>query len=120
MADDGVWQVRAFTLMPDHLHLVVALGERLSLSQAVGRLKGKTAAVLCARNARWQDNFFDRRLDERDAILPVLLYIYLNPYRRGLIGGAEQWTWFYCDPGDWNWFRLHLNDDLPQPEWLKR
>ena len=62
MSSEGVWQTRAFTLMPDHVHILADLGDSLSLSQAVARLKAKTRTSLLARGARWQVNYFDHRM----------------------------------------------------------
>ena len=118
MSSGGIWQVHAFTLMPDHLHLVAELGELLSLSQAVARLKSKTKSALQTKNAKWQENYFDHRMAPNESLLPVLLYIYLNPYRKNLIMSSEKWPWFFCHPDDWLWFKDHLTDELPEPAWL--
>jgi REP element-mobilizing transposase RayT len=119
MASERVWCVQAFTLMPDHLHILAELGGSLSLSQAVARMKAKTRSALLARHAEWQVNYFDHRLAACEAVLPILLYIYLNPYRNSLIKISERWPWFYCRESDWSWFKDRLNDDLPEPAWLK-
>jgi putative transposase len=118
MSLEGVWIARAFTVMPDHIHILADLGNPLSLSQAVARLKAKTKTALIARSAQWQVNYFDHRLIADESILPVLLYVYLNPYRKQLIQTSEQWPWFYCHERDWGWFKDHLADNLPEPAWL--
>ena len=105
--------------MPDHLHLLVELASRLSLSQAVARLKAKTRAALESCHARWQPSFFDHRLRPGDSLLGVMLYIYLNPYRKHLLPVSATWPWFVCHADDWIWFKGHLADDLPEPEWLR-
>jgi REP element-mobilizing transposase RayT len=69
MSSEDVWQVRAFTLMPDHVHLLAELGESLSLSQAVARLKAKTKPTLLARDAKWQVNYFDHRMAASEPVL---------------------------------------------------
>jgi REP element-mobilizing transposase RayT len=118
MSSDNVWHVRAFTLMPDHVHILAELGGSLSLSQTVARLKAKTGAALFARDAKWQVNYFDHRLAAGESVLPILLYVYLNPYRKQLIKPSERWPWFYCRETEWSWFKDRLNDDLPEPAWL--
>jgi REP element-mobilizing transposase RayT len=35
------------TIMPDHVHLLIALGDRLSLSQTIGKFKALTSRILC-------------------------------------------------------------------------
>lgn len=118
MSSDDVWHVRAFTLMPDHVHLLAELGKFLSLSQAIARLKAKTKTALLARDAGWQESYFDHRMAASEPVLPVLLYVYLNPYRECLIKTSERWPWFYCHEGEWRWFKDHLADSLPEPTWL--
>jgi len=118
MGSAFVWNVRAFTLMPDHVHILAELGNLLSLSQAVARLKAKTRTALLARGARWQANYFDHRLAASESIHPVLLYVYLNPYRKNLVKASERWPWFYCHESEWSWFKDCLTQDLPEPAWL--
>ena len=118
MSSESVWHVQAFTLMPDHVHLLAELGRFLSLSQAIARLKAKTRAALLARDAKWQENYFDHRMAANEPVLPVLLYVYLNPYRRTLIKMSERWPWFYCHEDEWRWFKDHLADSLREPAWL--
>jgi REP element-mobilizing transposase RayT len=105
--------------MPDHVHILAELGDALSLSQAVARVKAKTKTALLALGAEWQVNYFDHRLTSNESVLPILLYIYLNPYRKHLIEPSERWPWFYCDEREWSWFKDHLSDDLPEPAWLQ-
>ena len=118
MSTEDVWQTRAFTLMPDHVHILADLGDSLSLSQAVARLKAKTRTALLTRDAKWQVNYFDHRLAASESVLPVLLYVYLNPYRKRLIKTSERWPWFYCHESVWRWFKDRLAEDLPEPAWL--
>jgi REP element-mobilizing transposase RayT len=116
--NDGVWSVRCAVIMPDHVHLLIELGVKLSLEKAVSRLKAKTSAGLRAVGIGWERGFFDHRLRAGDDMLDVFLYIFLNPYRAGLCARTESWPWFHCHPDDWKWFRAYLNADRPPPEWL--
>jgi len=118
MAHDGVWQLRVCTLMPDHSHWLVTLGDQLALSQCVGRLKAKTKDTLRAVGVAWQENYFDHSINTNEPSLPVFLYIYLNPYRAQLIERSAPWPWFYCRPDEWAWFKDYLDNDLPPPGWL--
>ncbi len=42
MDADQTWQVRCAVVMPDHIHLIMILGERLTLGKSIARLKSKT------------------------------------------------------------------------------
>ena len=118
MVDDGTWGLRCGTLMPDHLHLFVSLGERLPLSRCLQRLKAKTSAVLKSAALCWERGYFDHRMRPYDEVLPVFLYIYLNPYRAGLVPLGQPWAHYRCGAEDWAWFHTQLDHDLPVPEWL--
>jgi putative transposase len=53
MAADATWALRCAVVMPDHFHLLVVLGSRLTLGKAVARLKAKTAKVLGTSEIKW-------------------------------------------------------------------
>jgi putative transposase len=115
---DGVWKLRCAVVMPDHVHLLIILGERLSLEKSVSRFKGTTSAVLGKVGLVWQRNFYDHRVRPGENRTGLFLYIYLNPYRAGLCGRSDRWIWFYCCEKDWSWFREYLDVERPPPEWI--
>jgi putative transposase len=114
----GTWRVRTSVLMPDHLHLVVTLGADADLSQALRALKGPLSAMLRIHGLRWQESYYDHRLRPGDKLLPVFLYVFMNPYRSGLLKPDEKWPWYRCAPDDWEWFGGMTNQSCPFPEWL--
>ena len=120
MDADATWQLRCAVVMPDYVHLLMILGERLTLGKCVSRLKSKTsAAVRAARpEVEWERDFFDRHIRVEEDRLSLFLYIYLNPYRAGLCERAARWPWYYCRDEDWSWFKDYLHEDRPVPEWL--
>jgi REP element-mobilizing transposase RayT len=117
---DTTWRLISATVMPDHVHLLITLGERLSLEKSISRLKAKTSALLNARSPAliWQRGFFDHKLRAEEPLSAFLLYIYLNPYRAQLCERTAAWPWFHCRAEEWIWFKDSLDADLPQPEWL--
>ncbi len=120
MTADTTWILRAATIMPDHIHLLITLGERLSLDKSINRLKAKTSALLRVRPSplTWQRGFFDHKLRADEPLFAIFLYVYLNPYRAALCEYTSRWPWFYCRSEDWAWFKNHLDADLPPPAWL--
>jgi hypothetical protein len=119
MEVDGVFLPRGWVIMPDHLHLFFALTERLSLGQIIGRLKAKTRSTLVGANLSWQGNYYEHRLRPNDAVEEVLRYLFLNPYRAGLVKPSEQYPHFWLSASDSEWFTPTLNNDRPFPEWLR-
>ena len=122
MTADTTWTLRSATIMPDHVHLLVTLGERLPIDKAVNRLKAKTSALLQAHTPAllWQRGFFDHKLRADEPLAAILHYIYLNPYRAQLCAPATIWPWFYCRAEEWTWFKDSLDAEFPYPEWLER
>lgn len=118
METDSVWLSRCAVVMPDHIHLLVQLADRLTLGKAVARLKSKSAASLKAVGIRWQDGYYEHQMRPKEDRLPVFLYIYLNPYRAALLPSQETWPWFVCCEADREWFIPMLDQGLPEPAWL--
>ena len=82
----------AFVVMPDHLHWLMQLGEKATLSQVVGRVKSVTAHRL--GSALWQEGFFDHALRREEDVRVLASYIIANPLRAGLvtqIGDYPHW-----------------------------
>ena len=115
----GFWRARSYVVMPDHLHLLVTLGADYPLSEVVRRLKGRLAPNLRKLDTSWQAGFYDHRLRQEEDVLPVFLYIFLNPHRAGLLPANERWPGYYCDEEDWRWFKDWTRDSAPYPEWLR-
>lgn len=100
MTSDHIWTLRCMTVMPDHVHLFITLGERLTLSQSVARLKAKTKQLLLNTGADWQANFYDHKLRPDDSIESVFRYIFLNPNHAKLITSTGSWPYFHCSTDD--------------------
>ena len=86
---EGAWRVHTAVVMPDHVHLLVAVGESTDLAGAVRLFKGRLTPVLRKGGLRWQKAYFDHRMRPEEDRLPVFLYIFLNPYRAGLLPQNE-------------------------------
>lgn len=118
MQSEQVLQVRAFTLMPDHLHLLFTLGEKLELSRAVARLKSKLTSCLKLSALGWQAGFHDPRLRAEESLEPYFRYLYLNPYQARLIEPGSIWPYTWFRPEDWKWFESLTDDGKVLPQWL--
>jgi REP element-mobilizing transposase RayT len=116
---EGIWQLRTAVVMPDHLHLLVVLQASDGLGAAMRLYKGRLAADLRGGGLRWEKGYFDHRLRPQEDCLPVFLYIFLNPYRAGLVVPGQKWQGYYCAEEDWEWFQSLTDSGTPFPEWLR-
>jgi hypothetical protein len=97
LGKEEVWRLHAAVVMPDHVHLLVAVGESTDLAGAVRLFKRRLTPLLRKSGLRWQQAYFDHRMRTAEDRLPVLLYIYLNPYRAGLLSQDERWPGCYTN-----------------------
>ena len=101
----------AWVLMPDHLHLLVELGDRESLELAVQRVKSlvsKELRLSLGPAQIWQPGFHDHALRNSEDVISVARYVIANPIRAGLakdVGEYPFWgsAWIdpQADPLDW-------------------
>ena len=92
----------AFVIMPDHLHWLLALGDRHSLSQVIGQTKRYSAQQInrtrgTKGQAIWQDGFHDHALRKEEDLKEMARYIIANPVRAGLVSRpADYPLWDAC------------------------
>ncbi len=116
---DGDWEIMARTIMPDHIHLLVTLGDRLEVHRVVAKLKSLTATTFRGERASWQENFHEHRLRPDEVPGPYARYIFLNPYRAGLIGRSTEWPlWRRSAKHDFDFMHMLEDGKYPPPEWL--
>ena len=86
------WYLELLLLMPDHLHMLVAIGGDADLSKLIRDFKR-----IAARKGKieWQKNFFDHRLRHDESETEKFEYILQNRVRAGLIGEGDQWPYFF-------------------------
>lgn len=85
LSDEGVVASLAWVLMPDHLHWLIQLCDRLSLSAAMGHFKGRSARRIGKGLAVWQKGFHDHALRRDEDLAATARYIVANPLRAGLV-----------------------------------
>ncbi len=87
--------------MPDHLHALVSLTGKLSLSQVMQRVKGRSSRAL--GGGLWQPGLHDHALRAEEDRVAVGRYVIANPVRAGLVTSLRDWPYWYCrwfEPGD--------------------
>jgi REP-associated tyrosine transposase len=104
--------LRAFVIMPDHWHALLALREPWTLPKFMHRtmsfVGGKTSTALASCGTEWQDGYYDTRIRTVKQFAVVTYYIEQNPVVRGLIDQADRWdassakrTDLISDPWPW-------------------
>ena len=101
LALPGAWgdaELLAWVLMPDHLHLLLRLGEQ-SLTRVMQQGKSRIAVavqrVAYSPPPFWQPAFHDRALRRSEDIRRAARYLVANPLRAGLveeIGAYPYWN----------------------------
>jgi len=78
----------AFVVMPDHLHWLMELGDRLPFSEVVGTVKAYSARplrrVADGEGRLWQAGFHDHAVRAEEDLRALARYVIYNPVRSGL------------------------------------
>lgn len=102
LEESSLWngsRLLCWVLMPDHLHMLIELGDCASLSALIRRVKSVTA--LAANRAAnrsgsvWMPGFHDHALRAEESTVDVVRYIIENPIRAGLVrevGAYPYWN----------------------------
>jgi REP element-mobilizing transposase RayT len=91
--------------MPDHLHLLVELGDKEPLSRVMQRLKSVVSTALqrtLGKQEIWQSGYHDHALRQVESIRDASRYILANPIRAGLVDDVGQypfWDAIWLEPG---------------------
>jgi putative transposase len=109
--DSGKFQLHAFVVMPNHIHLLLTVAEGLTLERVVQFIKGgfshEAGKLAGLSGPMWQESFIDRRVRDCAECAKYMEYIHHNPVRAGLVSSAEHFRYSSSNKE----FKL---DELPQ------
>jgi len=89
------------------------------LGRVVARFRAQTRPVLGAAGLVWQRDFFEHRLRLAESMESYGLYVFLNPYRAGLIAADQAWPHWHCPRPETFLFMSQLNPGaVPPCEWI--
>jgi putative transposase len=86
--------VGAYVIMPNHIHLFVALEPDKKLSVWMKSLKNSLSKILRSQRIsapHWQKGFFDHVLRSAESYSQKWEYVRDNPVRAGLVQKWEEW-----------------------------
>ena len=89
LEDEGFVNSFAWVIMPDHLHWLFALTEKIDLSRIMMLLKGRSAFMINKHLKRkgpvWSKAFHDHAVRKEEIFLNLASYVVNNPIRSGLV-----------------------------------
>lgn len=95
-ADGREYRMQAWVLMPNHVHLVVAVWD-VPLAKLIHDWKGKAAReankLLGRTGAFWQKDYFDTLIRDEAHLKRAIRYTEQNPMKAHLAKSARDWPW---------------------------
>ena len=90
------YDLRAWVVMPNHLHILVQIGET-PLSRIIKELKRYTSReankILRRTGAFWCEDYFDSYMRDTQQELKTRHYIENNPVKALLVREPKEWLW---------------------------
>jgi REP element-mobilizing transposase RayT len=94
-AEIGDYEMHAWVIMPNHVHLL--LTPQVNVARVIGSLKGATARraneLLKRSGPFWQDESYDHLVRSGDEFRRIQRYIENNPVTAGLVATPEEYVW---------------------------
>jgi len=122
-ARDRQWfRILGFVIMPDHYHLIIALGEVVPLERVMMSINRFTASqinkILRRTGTFWEEGYYDHAIRDRKDFDVILEYVHQNPVKAGLVQDPEEWLFSTAHPRfadliDWDWLGPSLPDFVP-------
>jgi REP element-mobilizing transposase RayT len=95
--DGERYQLLAWCLMPNHVHVVIEMLDAHSLSDIVRSWKTFTARLANVSLGRsgpfWHADYFDRYMRDEQHFSQTVEYVENNPVKAGLVQTPADWTW---------------------------
>ena len=99
---EGLWEWMAVVVMPDHLHMVIRLGEGADLSRAMNLFKGRSSSRInqgrYTKGPVWFRGFHDHLIRLDQPIPNFLKYILQNPVDAHLATLPSDWPYLLVIP----------------------
>lgn len=93
--DGQRYELLAWCVMPNHVHVLIRQAESWSLGPIVKSWKTYTARMINRRLERtghlWAADYFDRYTRDENQLIGAIRYIEANPVKAGLCATPEDW-----------------------------
>jgi putative transposase len=91
--DQGRFELHAFVVMPDHVHVMMTPAPDVSLEKAVQFIKGGFSFRLKSRLDVWSRSFNESQILSLEKFEACRAYIEQNPIRAGLCESADSFSY---------------------------
>ena len=99
----GKFRLHDFVVMPNHLHLLLTVGQGMTIEKAMQFVKGgfsfRAKKELVSNAEIWQRGFSDHRIRDCEDYERHVQYIRMNPVKGRLCERAEQYKYSSAFPG---------------------
>ena len=98
----GRFELHAFVVMPEHVHLLLTPAPDVTLERAIQFIKGGYSHELGVEGRKgeaWQRGFTDHRIRDSADFDAHRDYIHDNPVKRGLVEAAADYRYCSAYPG---------------------
>jgi REP element-mobilizing transposase RayT len=102
--DEKDYQLIAFTIMSNHVHMVISTERKeISLYKILQSLKRHTAResnkLLARTGAFWHHESYDHVIRNDKELVQIVKYVLNNPVKAGLVKSWQEWKWSYTKYG---------------------
>ncbi|MCK4353357.1 transposase [candidate division WOR-3 bacterium] len=91
------FKIGAFSILPDHFHWLIILGEGGTISQIMKGVQGFSARRINKENGwhgkLWQHQFLDHIIRKNEDYRNHINYIHNNPVKHKLVESPEAYRW---------------------------
>lgn len=93
------FQVHDFVIMPDHVHILLSVGDDMTIEKAMQLIKGsfsyRVKKDFAFSGEVWQRGFADQRIYNRDSFAKHSEYIRQNPVKAGLVDSPAKFPFSF-------------------------
>jgi putative transposase len=96
---ERIFKLQDFAIMPDHVHLLITVDEKMTIEKAMQMIKGRFSfrmkKELGALGEVWQRGFSEVRVLDDQRFEQHKAYIAANPVKAGLANSAGEFSFCY-------------------------
>lgn len=101
--DRGFYELHAFVVMPEHLHILLTPSNETTIEKALQMIKGGSAHRMGLETANkfpiWHRGFHDRWIRDAEQFKKAIIYIEQNPLKAKLAERPENYVWSSANGG---------------------